>query len=57
MAAISLIKTSRAVVRAGDHNEELRRTVFSLLKKADELGIEIPRRRRAGNKLSILGMI
>ncbi len=56
VAAFSFSKAFQAVVGKGDHNEELRRTVMSVLKEAAELGVETPRLRRAGNRLGILGL-
>jgi 2-dehydropantoate 2-reductase len=54
VAAFSFSKSLQAVVGMGDHKEELRRTVMSVLQEAAELGIETPRLRRAGNRLGSL---
>jgi 2-dehydropantoate 2-reductase len=54
VAAFSFSKPFQAVVGMGDHKEELRRTVMSVLQEAAELGIETPRLRRAGNRLGSL---
>ena len=56
VAAFSFSKAMQAVVGKGDHKEELRRTVMSVLQEAAELGIETPRLRRAGNMLGSLGV-
>ncbi len=56
VAAFSFSKAFQATVGTGDHTEELRRTVMSVLKEASELGIETPRLRRAVNRLRILGI-
>ena len=55
VAAFSFSKSFRAVVGKGDHKEEIRRTVLSVLQEAVELGIGTPRLRRAGDWLGTLG--
>jgi 2-dehydropantoate 2-reductase len=54
VAAFSFSKPFQAVVGKGDHEEETRRTVTSVLQGAAELGIETPRLRRAANRLGIV---
>ncbi|MGA3049859.1 MAG: 2-dehydropantoate 2-reductase N-terminal domain-containing protein [Terracidiphilus sp.] len=51
VAAFSFSKPFRAVVGTGDHKEEMRKTIMSVLQGAAELGIETPRLRRAANRL------
>jgi 2-dehydropantoate 2-reductase len=54
VAAFFFSRPFQAVVGGGDHKEEMRRTVMSVLQEAAELGIETPRLRRAGNRLGSL---
>ena len=54
-AAFSFNKPFRAVVGTGDHKEEIRRTVTSVLQGAAEFGIATPRLLSAGNRLHSLG--
>jgi 2-dehydropantoate 2-reductase len=54
VAAFSFSKAFRAVVGTGDHKEEIRRTIASVLHEAAELGIDTPRLQRAGNRLGDL---
>jgi len=54
-AAFSFNKPFRAVVGTGDHKEEIRRTVTSVLQGAAEFGIATPRLLSAGNRLRSLG--
>jgi 2-dehydropantoate 2-reductase len=51
VAAFSFSKPFGAVVGTGDHKEEMRKTIMSVLQGAAELGIETPRLRRAANRL------
>ena len=55
VAAFFFSRPFQAVVGRGDHKEEIRRTIMSVLQEAAELGIETPRLRRAGNRLDSLG--
>jgi 2-dehydropantoate 2-reductase len=54
VAAYFFSKPFQAVVGRGDHKEEIRRTIMSVLQGAAELGIETPRLRNAGNRLGSL---
>jgi 2-dehydropantoate 2-reductase len=56
VAAFFFSRPFQAVVGRGDHKEEIRRTIMSVLQEAAELGIETPRLRRAGNRLGSLGV-
>jgi 2-dehydropantoate 2-reductase len=55
VAAFSFSKPFQAVLGRGDHKEEIRRTVISVLREAAELGIETPRLRRAAIRLGNAG--
>jgi 2-dehydropantoate 2-reductase len=55
VAAFFLSRPFQAVVGSGDHKEEMRRTVMSVLHEAAGLGIETPRLRRAADRLGSLG--
>jgi 2-dehydropantoate 2-reductase len=54
VAAFSFSKAFQAVVGSGDHKEEIRRTIASVLHEAAGLGIDTPRLQRAGNRLADL---
>ena len=54
VAAFSFSKPFQAVVGTGDHKEEIRRTIASVLHEAAGLGIDTPRLQRAGNRLADL---
>jgi 2-dehydropantoate 2-reductase len=55
VAAFSFSKALQATVGKGDHKEEIRRTIASVLHEGAELGIDTPRLRLAGKKLGIVG--
>ena len=54
VAAFSFSKAFQAVVGTGDHKEEIRRTIASVLHEAAGLGIDTPRLQKAGNRLADL---
>jgi 2-dehydropantoate 2-reductase len=56
VTAFSFSKAFQTVVGKGDHKEEIRRTIESVLEEATELGIDTPRLRLAGNSLGIVGV-